>query len=105
MIPKIISLSRLFLSSRRNLCQIAYNVPAVYDIFAVAIRETVGFQQPQKCVWSERGNGAQRNDLANERPSPLLRAQHIQSCYAMRPTYEAVRQGRRTVLFFFSFKF
>jgi hypothetical protein len=36
----------------------AYNVPAVYDVFAVAIKETVGFQQPQKCVWSERGNGA-----------------------------------------------
>jgi hypothetical protein len=27
----------------------AYNVPAVYDVFAVAIKETVGFQQPQKC--------------------------------------------------------
>jgi hypothetical protein len=26
-----------------------YNVPAVYDVFAVAIKETVGFQQPQKC--------------------------------------------------------
>jgi hypothetical protein len=26
----------------------AYKVPAVYDIFAVAIKETVGFQQPQK---------------------------------------------------------
>jgi hypothetical protein len=60
----------------------SHNVPAVYDVFAVAIKETVGFQQPQKCVWSERGNGAQRNDLANGRPSPLPRAQHIQSCYA-----------------------
>jgi hypothetical protein len=37
---------------------ISYNVPAVCDVFAVAIKETVGFQQPQKCVWSERGNGA-----------------------------------------------
>jgi hypothetical protein len=27
----------------------AYNVPAVYDVFAVAIKETAGFQQPQKC--------------------------------------------------------
>ena len=25
------------------------NVPAVYDVFAVAIKETAGFQQPQKC--------------------------------------------------------
>jgi hypothetical protein len=37
---------------------IAHNVPAVYDVFAVAIKETAGFQQPQKCVWSERGNEA-----------------------------------------------
>jgi hypothetical protein len=37
---------------------IAPNVPAVYDVFAVAIKETGGFQQPQKCVWSDRGNGA-----------------------------------------------
>jgi hypothetical protein len=29
--------------------RIAHNVPAVYDVFAVAIKETVGFQQPQKC--------------------------------------------------------
>jgi hypothetical protein len=29
--------------------KIAHNVPAVYDVFAVAIKETVGFQQPQKC--------------------------------------------------------
>jgi hypothetical protein len=28
---------------------IAPNVPAVYDVFAVAIKETEGFQQPQKC--------------------------------------------------------
>jgi hypothetical protein len=27
----------------------SYNVPAVTDVFAVAIKETVGFQQPQKC--------------------------------------------------------
>jgi hypothetical protein len=47
----------------------AHNVPAVYDVFAVAIKKTAGFQQPQKCVWSERGNGAKRNDLANGRPS------------------------------------
>jgi hypothetical protein len=33
----------------KNSKPIAHNVPAVYDVFAVAIRETVGFQQPQKC--------------------------------------------------------
>jgi hypothetical protein len=28
---------------------IAPNVPVVCDVFAVAIKETVGLQQPQKC--------------------------------------------------------
>jgi hypothetical protein len=28
---------------------ISHNVPAVYDVFAVAIKGTAGFQQPQKC--------------------------------------------------------
>jgi hypothetical protein len=27
----------------------SHNVPGVYDVFAVAIKETAGFQQPQKC--------------------------------------------------------
>jgi hypothetical protein len=31
----------------------AHNVPAVYDVFAVAIKERGAFQQPQKCGWSE----------------------------------------------------
>jgi hypothetical protein len=29
----------------------AHNVLAVYDVFAVAIREREAFQQPQKCGW------------------------------------------------------
>jgi hypothetical protein len=32
-----------------TIAQMSSNVPAVYDVFAVAIKETVGFQQPQKC--------------------------------------------------------
>jgi hypothetical protein len=32
---------------------IAHNVPAVYDVFAVAIKEREAFQQLQKCGWSE----------------------------------------------------
>jgi hypothetical protein len=28
-------------------------VPAVYDVFASPIKETVGFQGLQKCGWSE----------------------------------------------------
>jgi hypothetical protein len=31
---------------------IAHNVPAVYDVFASPIKETVGFQGLQKCGWS-----------------------------------------------------
>jgi hypothetical protein len=31
--------------------KMAYNVPAVYDVFAVAIKECGAFQQPQKCGW------------------------------------------------------
>jgi hypothetical protein len=30
---------------------ISQNVPAVYDVFAAAIRERGAFQQPQKCGW------------------------------------------------------
>jgi hypothetical protein len=32
---------------------IAHNVPAVYDVFASPIKETVGFQGLQKCGWNE----------------------------------------------------
>jgi hypothetical protein len=32
---------------------ITHNVPAVYDVFASPIKETVGFQGLQKCGWSE----------------------------------------------------
>jgi hypothetical protein len=32
--------------------KMAYNVPAVYDVFASPIKETAGFQGLQKCRWS-----------------------------------------------------
>jgi hypothetical protein len=32
--------------------QMSHNVPAVYDVFASPIKETVGFQGLQKCGWS-----------------------------------------------------
>jgi hypothetical protein len=35
-----------------NLGGISHNVPAVYDVFAVAIKEREAFRQPQKCGWS-----------------------------------------------------
>ena len=31
------------------------NVPVVYDVFAVAIKEREAFQQPQKCAGMSRG--------------------------------------------------
>ena len=33
----------------------AHNVPVVYDVFAVAIKEREAFQQPQKCAGVSRG--------------------------------------------------
>jgi hypothetical protein len=37
------------------LATMAYNVPAVYDVFASPIKETVGFQDLQKCAGMSRG--------------------------------------------------
>jgi hypothetical protein len=45
----------------------AHNVPAVYDVFASPIKETVGFQGLQKCGWSEAW---ERSDLAERNPEP-----------------------------------
>jgi hypothetical protein len=41
-----------FLNIFKKIGAMAYNVPAVYDVFASPIRETVGFQGLQKCEWS-----------------------------------------------------
>ena len=35
----------------------SHNVPAVYDVFAVAIKEHEVFQQPQKCAGVKRHKG------------------------------------------------
>ena len=37
--------------------QISHNVPAVYDVFAVAIKEHEVFQQPQKCAGVKHHKG------------------------------------------------
>ena len=58
----------------------SHNVPAVYDVFAVAIRETVGFQQPQKCG-GEKPHKGRRPTGVFRSPRALLRPKHIQSCY------------------------
>jgi hypothetical protein len=38
----------------------SHNVPAVYDVFAVAIKECGAFQQPQKCGGEKPHKGAKR---------------------------------------------
>jgi hypothetical protein len=36
---------------------LSHNVPAVYDVFAVAIKEREAFQQPQKCGYTKTYKG------------------------------------------------
>jgi hypothetical protein len=50
------TLSTLLSYFSEKLASIAYNVPVVYDVFAVAIKEREAFQQPQKCARVRRGN-------------------------------------------------
>jgi hypothetical protein len=59
---------------------IAYNVPAVYDVFASPIKETVGFQGLQKCG-GEKTHKGHRPTAFFRSPRALLRPKHIQSCY------------------------
>jgi hypothetical protein len=62
-----------------NFTQIAPNVPAVYDVFAVAIKETVGFQGLQK-YGGEKTHKGRRPTAVFRSPRALLRPQHIQTC-------------------------
>jgi hypothetical protein len=59
---------------------IAPNVPAVYDVFAVAIKEREAFQQPQKCGGEKPHKGRSPTAVFRS-PRALLRPKHIQSCY------------------------
>jgi len=43
-----------YISTNSNI--ISPNVPVIYDVFVVAIKECVAFQQPQKCAGVRRGN-------------------------------------------------
>jgi hypothetical protein len=47
--PDTFILSIVFKKSSKNFSGISHNVPAVYDVFAVAIKEREAFQQLQKC--------------------------------------------------------
>jgi hypothetical protein len=38
--------------------KLAHNVSVVCDVFAIAIKEAVGFQQPQKCGGAKCHKGA-----------------------------------------------
>jgi hypothetical protein len=52
---------------QKNLSPISHDLPAVYDVFTVAIKERAAFQQLQKCGWSEAW---ERSDLAEWNPDP-----------------------------------
>jgi hypothetical protein len=60
---------------------ISHNVSAVYDVFAVAIKECVAFQQPQK-YGGEKPHKGHRPTAVFRSPRALLRPKHIQTCYA-----------------------
>jgi hypothetical protein len=59
--------------------QMLCNVPAVCDVFAVAIKETEGFQQPQKCGVVKLHKG-RKPDCGFTEPEPPTAAKRIQSC-------------------------
>jgi hypothetical protein len=89
-----------FLYTRENLAQkISHNVPAVYDVFAVAIKETGGFQQPQKCG-GEKPHKGRRPTAVFRSPRALLRPKHIQTCYMQYP-----RTPLFYILIFFMYPF
>ena len=48
----------------------AYNVPAVYDVFAVAIKEHGVFKQPQKCAGVKRHKGRKPDWCFTEAKTP-----------------------------------
>jgi hypothetical protein len=59
----------------------SHNVPAVYDVFASPIKETVGFQGLQKCG-GEKPHKGRSPTVVFRSPSRLPAAKHIQTCYA-----------------------
>jgi hypothetical protein len=67
----------------------AHNVPAVYDVFAVAIKEAVGFQQPQKCGGEKPHQGRS--------PTAVFRSP------SRRSIYSPVMRRTRTLHYFFKF--
>ena len=75
-------------------------VANVYDVFASPIKKRGALQGLQKCAGIKHHKGRSPTGVL-WKPSPLLRAQHIRSCYAMRQAcVEAVCYGRHTVLLF-----
>jgi hypothetical protein len=64
----------------KNFAQMAHNVPAVYDVFAVAIKEREAFQQPQKCG-SEKPQSAYGLCAVFRSPSRRKAAKRKQTCY------------------------
>jgi hypothetical protein len=93
-------LSSVLNNFKQILGGIAHNVPAVYDVFAVAIKETVGFQQPQKCGGEKMHKG--RSPTAFFRsPSRLLAAKRIQTCYVKLGHFTIFSSFVYTFLYYF----
>jgi hypothetical protein len=62
----------------KNLGGMSHNVPAVYDVFAVAIKETVGFLYRKNVAEKNRTKGVARLRFFGARAA--LAAKHIQTC-------------------------
>jgi hypothetical protein len=84
---------------QKILAPISYNVPAVYDVFAVAIKETVGFQQPQKCGGETRTTGVSPTAVFRS-PSPLPRRSIYSPVMRSKNQLRSARHGRRAGSFF-----
>jgi hypothetical protein len=69
----------------------SHNVPAVYDVFASPMKETVGFQGLQKCGWSVAWEWS-----VAERPSHT----EPRAAYWRRSIYSPVMRSVRTFYFF-----
>jgi hypothetical protein len=87
----------------------SHNIPAVCDVFAVAIEEREAFQQPQKCGGEKTAQRALARLRFIRSPSRRKAAKRIQSCYTMiflPHLITAVVHGRTTAwIEFFSILF
>ena len=77
----------------------SHNVPAVYDVFVVAIKEREAFQQPQKCGGAKYHKGRSPTGVLCS-PSRRKAAKHIQTCYATLCFFHAFLSSSFFISFF-----